>query len=122
MYRDLNDYELLYMVCENNDNDFNILLAKYKPLIYKIVKKYESMFKKYGYELDDLVQIGYITLYKSSMLYSALDETMFYTYFNESLKKNIYSIMKTNNTNKKQVLNNALSYDIELKNGIKYLD
>ena len=46
MYRDLNDYELLYMVCENNDNDFNMLLKKYKPLINKIVRNYEKYFRK----------------------------------------------------------------------------
>ena len=42
MYRDMNDYEILYMVCDERENNFDILLQKYKPLIYKIVKLEES--------------------------------------------------------------------------------
>ena len=122
MYRDLNDYELLYMVCENNDNDFNMLLKKYKPLINKIVRNYEKYFRKFGYEIDDLMQIGYITLYKTSRKYDTYNQSTFYTYFRASLIKNITSIIKNNSTNRKQVLNNALSYNVEFKDGISYLD
>ena len=123
MYRDLNDYEILYMVCESRENNFELLLAKYKPLIYKIVKNYIKSFKKYGYDLDDLMQIGYITLYKASMLYNVYDHSMFYTYFKNSLEKNIACSIKNNNTNKKQVLNKALSYDIEIKeSNLRFID
>ena len=122
MYRDLNDYELLYMVCEDNENDFNILLTKYKPLINKIVRGYEKYCKKFGYEIDDLMQIGYITLYKTSRKYDTYNQSAFYTYFKASLIKNIVSTIKLNTTNRKQVLNTALSYNIEFKDGISYLD
>ena len=81
MYRELNDYELLYMVCDSNENDFNILLVKYKPLIYKLVKDYIKVFKKFGYDLEDLMQIGYITLYKDSRLYDIYNHSIFYKYF-----------------------------------------
>ncbi len=123
MYRDLNDYELLYMVRDSNENDFEILLIKYKPLIYKTVKKYINTFKKYGYELEDLMQIGYITLYKSSRLYDIYNESMFYTYFSNALVKNISSVIRLNNTNRKQVLNNAFSYDNEINNSnLRFID
>ena len=123
MYRDLNDYELLYMVCENSENDFEVLLVKYKPLIYKIVKKYITTFKKYGYELEDLMQIGYITLYKSSRLYNTLNNSMFYSYFKNSLIRNISCVIRNNNTNKKHVLNMALSYDNKINNSnLSYID
>lgn len=119
----MNDYELLYMVCESDESNFNILLTKYKPLIYKIVKNYLTTFKKFGYELDDLMQIGYITLYKSSYLYDSLNQSAFYTYFKKALIKSILSTMKINNTKRKQVLNNALSYDNEINNtNIKFID
>ena len=123
MYRDLNDYEILYMVCESRENNFELLLAKYKPLIYKIVKNYIKSFKKYGYDLDDLMQIGDITLYKASILSNVYDHSMFYTYFKNSLEKNIACSIKNNNTNKKQVLNKALSYDIEIKeSNLRFID
>ena len=69
MYRDLNDYEILYLICESDDT-FNILYEKYKPLIYKIVEGYSSAFKKYGYEKEDLMQVGYMVLYKTSYMYN----------------------------------------------------
>ena len=119
----MNDYELLYMVCENNEYDFDLLLIKYKPLIYKIVKKYLCTFKRYGYELEDLMQIGYVTLYKSAYLYNSLSHSIFYTYFKNALIKNIANVSKLNSTYKKQVLNNALSYDNEINNSnIRFLD
>ena len=123
MYRDLNDYELLYMVCENDENDFNILLVKYKPLIYKIVKNYVKYFKKFGYDLDDLMQIGYVTLYKSVSLYNNSNQSMFYTYFRDALIRNINSAIRMNSTNRKQVLNNALSYDNKINNtNLSFID
>lgn len=123
MYRDLNDYEILYMVCDAHENDFELLLVKYKPLIYKIIKNYIKTFKKFGYDIDDLMQIGYITLYKASILYNSYNQSMFYTYFKNALEKNIMCSIKNNNTNKKQVLNNALSYDNEINDSnIRYID
>ena len=46
----MNDYEILYMVSDHEEVNFDILLHKYQPLIYKIVKEYERFFKKLGYE------------------------------------------------------------------------
>ena len=46
MYRNLNDYEILYMICEREDENFNILYEKYKPLIVKIADSYVKSFKK----------------------------------------------------------------------------
>ena len=34
-YKGVNDYELLYLVGENNEEVYNSIYAKYKPLIHK---------------------------------------------------------------------------------------
>ncbi len=111
MYRNLNDYEILYMISENNNDDFNFLYDKYKPLIYSISKEYVKYFKKFGYELDDLMQIGYITLYKCSYLYNDYNSAMFYSYLIKSIKNTIYYEIRNNTTTKREVLNNSFSYD-----------
>ena len=122
MYRNLNDYEILYMV-EDSDNSFSILMKKYEPLIYKTVKEYSYLFKKFGYEMDDLMQIGYITLYKASRFYNNYNDVWFYSYFKKALNNSILYHIKSNTTQKKEVLNNALSYDIEIPNtSLHYLD
>lgn len=123
MYRDMNDYEILYMVCDNKEDNFDILLHKYKPLIYKMVKDYVKYFKKFGYELEDLMQLGYITLYNASSKYDIYNETMFYTYFKKALTNSIINQIRSNTTNKKEVLNKALSYDTLVPNtNVRYID
>ena len=123
MYRDMNDYEILYMVCDNEENSFDILLQKYKPLIYKIVKEYTKFFKKFGYELEDLMQLGYITLYNTANKYDIYNHSMFYSYFKASLTNMLISNIRINSTNKKEVLNNALSYDAFIPNSsVRYID
>ena len=120
MYRNFNDYEILYMICEGSD--FDILYKKYRPLIYKTVRNYLGLFKDYGYEIDDLMQIGYMTLYKASKFYN-YDNSLFYTYFLSSLKKALINEMKLNGTNKRKILNSACSYDNLIPNtDISYID
>ena len=119
----MNDYEILYMVCDDKESNFDILLNKYKPLIYKMVKEYTKFFKKFGYELDDLMQLGYITLYKTSRMYDVYNSTIFYSYFKKALNNTIIDNIRINTTSKKEVLNHALSYDVEVPNSnIKYID
>ena len=123
MYKGLNDYEILYMVCDQEEENFDILLDKYRPLIYKIVKNYSRFFKKFGYELDDLMQIGYITLYKTSSRYNIFGHSKFYTYFKKALTNAIINCIRTNSTSKKEMLNKAFSYDVIVPNSnTEYLD
>ena len=122
MYKNLNDYEILYLIKEEN-NEFNYLYSKYQPFIYNCVSKYTTFFKKYGYDLDDLLQIGYITLYKASRKYSESNSALFFTYFKRSIKNALINEIKLNSTLKKEVLNNAFSYDIKVNDSdITYLD
>ena len=111
MYRDLNDYEIIYMINEQKDDIFNLLYEKYKPLINKYAGKFYNTFKKYGYEYEDLMQLGYITLYKASRLYNSYNSSMFYTYLDRALQNAYENEYRNNSTNKKEVLNQAYSYD-----------
>ena len=114
MYRDFNDYELLYLVSENNEDGFNILYKKYMPLIIKFANKYISSFKFFGYEKDDLLQIGYITLFKASRYYKEYSDSMFYTFLH-TLLENIYNEeYRKCNSNKQRSLNRSFSYDLSI--------
>ena len=122
MYRDLNDYELVYYVSENNEDSFDVLMEKYRPLIYKEVSKFQKTFKNLGFDLEDLLQIGYVTLYQSSKLYKESD-SHFYTYFVKALTNALYNEYRNNTTNRKKILNMSLSYDKEVPNSdIYYID
>ncbi len=119
----MNDYELLYMICDSEEDSFSILVKKYQPLIYKVVKEYQKFFKKYGYELDDLMQLGYITLYKTSSRYDTSNHSLFYSYFKKALNNMIIENIRCNNTLKRSVLNNAFSYDATIPNtSLSFID
>ena len=64
-YKQVNDYEVIYMIKENDEEARNLLIRKYKPIINKISNKYISSVKPFGVEIDDLVQEGMIALNKA---------------------------------------------------------
>ena len=112
MYREINDYEMLYLICESDDNDYDIMFKKYYPLIIKLINKYKGILKKMSYEEEDLIQIGYLTLYQTLKGYNGdKNNNLFYTYFLKSLENSFISLIKVNNTYKKRVLNESISYD-----------
>ena len=114
MYKEYNDYEILYMIGENDDDTYELLFKKYYPLILKYAKRYQNAFKKFGYEMDDILQIGYISLYKAVRKYKYYSENMFYTFLMKLLT-NDYNIEynKCNNL-KNKCLNDYLSFDKEI--------
>lgn len=123
MYKEYNDYEILYMIGENDDDTFNLLYRKYYPLILKYSRKYFKAFKKCGYELEDILQIGYISLFKATRKYKFLSENMFYTFLIKLLE-NDYNMEynKCSNT-KHKCLNDSFSYDNTIKGtDIPFLD
>ena len=123
MYKEYNDYEILYMVGENDDDTYELLFKKYYPLILKYANKYKNSFKKYGYELEDVMQIGYISLYKATRKYKYFSENMFYTFLIKLLD-NDYNIEynKCNNL-KNKCLNDSISYDTNIKGtDLSFLD
>lgn len=115
MYRDLNDYEILYLIKENDDIDYGIIYEKYKPLVYKIASKYKTIFKSFGYELDDLMQIGYMSLFNAIKHFES-DISLFYTYSLNVIEYGIINEIRKNNTNKRKVLNDSISYDVLVPN------
>lgn len=122
MYRDLNDYEILYLVKENDDIDYAILYEKYRPLVYKIALKYKTIFKTFGYELDDLMQIGYMSLFNAIKHFES-DISLFYTYSLNVIEYGIINEIRKNNTNKRKVLNDSISYDVLVPNtNLSYIE
>lgn len=123
MYKELNDNELLYLVSERNEDVYNILYYKYQPLIYKTVIKYLKTARTFGYDLDDLMQVGYISLYRSICLFNEKNDAIFYTYLKSAIEKSIMSEIRNNTTNKKMMLNLSVSYDNIIDNtDITFID
>ena len=64
-YKELNDYELLDLIYENNEEARELLLKKYKPIIIDVAKKYYKTNQYHGIELEDLIQEGNYAIFKA---------------------------------------------------------
>lgn len=79
-YKDYNDYELIYMVRENDEDSYYVLFNKYMPIIRKIAYSYYKSYKTYGYELDDFIQEAYIAFQRAVSKYNSSKNVLFYTF------------------------------------------
>ncbi len=103
-YKDLNDYEIMYMIQENEEDAKNILFRKYRPIVVSFAKKYLVHAKKYGLELEDLVQEGFLGLYSAIRNYDADSGTLFYTYANIAIRSKILNCVMRKNLEKREAL------------------
>ena len=113
MYKDIEDQEILYMIEENNDN-YELIYEKYKPLIITICQKRLNSMKDMGYELDDLMQVANMALFEAVKTYKYDNDTKFYTYLSHCVNNALNLLLRNNLTNKKIVLNKAISYDTKI--------
>ncbi len=79
-YKKYNDYELIYMVRENDDNFKSIMMNKYTPIIKKIASDYYHKYSNYGYEYDDFLQEAQYSFYQALSSYNEEKNSLFYTY------------------------------------------
>ena len=109
-YKDLNDYELIYQVRENDDIAYNTLILKYSNLVNMLAKKYLRLNKGLGLEREDLFQAGMLGVTQAMDDYKS-DDTMFYTYASLCAKREIERLLKASTRHKNRALNEALSFD-----------
>lgn len=84
--RRYNDYELIYMYrCCNSEQALNILIHKYKPLMYKTIYRYGTKTNDY----DDYLQEATITLYKALVTYKEHFNKTFTRYYELLLRRRI---------------------------------
>ena len=83
-----NDYELINLIREGNQDALEIMFEKYKPLIYKTIDKFNLM-----YDVEDMYQEGLLMLYKSIRFYDFNNGKSFTRYFQLNLTRKFVSIV-----------------------------
>lgn len=81
-YKDINDYEILYLIKENDDDTINILYKKYEPLIINKINKYSYLIKEFNLSYDDLKQECYVRFTELVNNYNENKNCLFYSYLN----------------------------------------
>ncbi len=107
----INDNELIYMIQEDKDYYFKILLTKYQPVINSIVSNYFRSFIKLGIDFDDLIQECNVAVYLACKSFNPYKNIKFYTYVTLCIRNHIKVFYRDMNIKRYMLLNDALSID-----------
>lgn len=108
---DLNDYELVSVAQDFNEDAINLLHDKYKPLINKKCRKYIKYLYNKGVELADLIQECTIGFEEAIHNFNPNDNVSFYTFANVCMDRQLMSEMTKQNRAKYRFLNEAVPLD-----------
>lgn len=94
---DYNDYELVYLVRENDESATEILLKKYDNIIWSICYSCYRRYFNYSIDIDveDLVQEARITLYYAFRNYNPDSDFLVYSFVVLVVKRRVVSLLNT---------------------------
>ena len=107
-YKKYNDYELIYMVRENDDASYGTLLNKYLPIIKRMAYDYYKCYSEYGYDIDDFIQEGYLGFQNAVNSYDEKKDVLFYTFASLCIKRRIMTFCKRITCDKKNIKSTEL--------------
>lgn len=107
-YKGINDYELISMAQEMNEEASTILYKKYQPLIHKKCRKYYKYLQNKGIELSDLIQECTIGFEEAIKNFNQIDNVSFYTFANVCMERQLMSELTRLNRDKHKLLNEAI--------------
>lgn len=105
-YSKYNDYELIYMVRENDDNSYDALFNKYVPIVKRIAYEHYKNYSNYGYDYDDFVQEGFLAFQKALSIYNPDKDCLFYTFLILCINRSLITFCKRISCSKKNINNN----------------
>lgn len=106
-----NDYELVALAKEGNEDAVNILYQKYRPII---VKKSQNMIVRashHGIEISDIMQEGFIALEEAIINFSENDNASFYTFAMLCINRQIINFLRKTTGGRDKILNDAVVID-----------
>ncbi len=122
-YQDLNDYELVSVAQEHNEDAINLLHEKYQPLIYKKCRKFMKYLQNKGIELSDLIQECTIGFEEAIHNFNPLDNVTFYTFANVCMDRQLMSELTRQNRDKHKFLNEAIPLEtMDEENDVNLID
>ena len=115
-----NDYELVLLAQEGNEDASNLIYQKYKPIVVKKSKNAIIYATHHGIEISDIMQEGYIGLEEAIKSFLPGDnKATFYTFANLCIDRKIVNYLRKSTKGKEKVLNNAIAIDENMEKVIK---
>lgn len=109
-YRDINDFEVLYLVEENQSDYKEIVFKKYEPILKKISYDFFCKMKNFGVEYDDVYQEALIGLNYAIDHFDFTKEDKFYTYAILCIKSKLKTYYAKNSNGKNKILNESMLF------------
>ena len=110
-----NDYELVYLAQQGNEDAINLLYQKYKPIIIKKSRNAIVFVSHHGIDINDIMQEGFIGLDKAIRSFNQDEDASFYTFSLICIDRQIANYLKKITNNKDRVLNEAINIDDTLE-------
>ena len=105
-----NDYELIYRIREENEDEaLQDILQKYLPIIKSIAFSLKETFNYLSLDEEDLIQEGRIALVEAVRTFDTTKEVLFYTYVILLIRRSMLNYVRFLNAKKNTVIN--FSYD-----------
>lgn len=101
-----NDYELLYLAQENNEDAVNELKKKYNSLLHAKALSYN---RSSHIDIKELLNEAELSFYKAVDSY--IDKNTFNTYLNKVIDNNLTNYIAKHNNTKNKILNESVSYE-----------
>ena len=106
-----NDYELAYLVSENNEDAKELFYKKYKPIIEIKARKFKTFAESRGYDMNDLIQEGMVGLTQAINDYSDQKDVQFHSFANLCIDRQLSTFIRNIDRDKHKILNNSISID-----------
>ncbi len=113
-----NDYELVYLAQNGNEDAINIIYNKYKPVIIKKSKNAILLATHHGIDINDIMQEGYIGLDEAIKSFSQNTNASFYTFAILCIDRQILTYLRKITRGKNKTLNDAIALDEVLEKTI----
>lgn len=105
------DFELAYLVSENNEEAKDMFYEKYRPIIEIKARKYKNFVELRGYDLNDLIQEGMMGLSQAIRDYSYQKNVKFNSFANLCIDRQLSSFIRNIDREKHKLLNSSVSID-----------
>ena len=110
-YKEENDYELLYLVSENNEDARDMFFDKYDNVIRMKASKYKKFVESKGFDFNDLLQEGRLGLTQAINDYKEQKNVQFYTFANLCIDRQLATFLRNITRDKHKLLNESISLD-----------
>lgn len=114
-----NDYELVSLAKEGNEEAINLIYQKYKPIIVSKSSDAIVLANHHGIEINDIMQEGFIGLDEAINNFSEADNTSFYTFAVLCIKRQIINYLRKMTRGKNRILNEAIVIDEGLEKNVR---